>query len=174
MSKIGLFFGPLKGSVHRVAEKVKAALGEQNVEMISVNDASLPDLIRFDYIIFGISTVGKETWDSDYSNTDWSKFFPNISKVDFSGKTVAIFGLGDHITYSNHFVNAMGVLAKDLVKNGATIVGKVDPSGYEFDESEAVIDGMFIGLPVDEDFESELTDERVANWVKSIKPAFGL
>jgi len=174
MSKIGLFFGPEKGSVHRVAEKVKAALGEQNVEMISVNDAKLSDLEKYNRIIFGISTVGKETWDSDYSNTDWSKFFPNISKVDFSGKTVAIFGLGDHITYSSYFVNAMGMLAKDLRKNGATIVGKVDPSGYEFDESEAIFDGMFIGLPIDEDFEPELTDERVANWTKSIKQAFGL
>jgi len=174
MSKIGLFFGPLKGSVHRVAEKVKAALGEQNVDMISVNDAVLSDLEKYDLIIFGISTVGKETWDSNYSNTDWSKFFPNISKVDFSGKTVAIFGLGDHITYSSYFVNAVGVLAKDLMKNGANIVGKVDPSGYEFDDSEAIFDGMFIGLPIDEDFEPELTDERVANWISSIKPAFGL
>jgi flavodoxin I len=174
MSKIGLFFGPLKGSVHRVAEKVKAALGEQNVEMISVNDATASDLEKYDRIIFGISTVGKETWDSTYSNTDWSKFFPNISKVDFSGKTVAIFGLGDHITYSSYFVNAVGVLAKDLLKSGATIVGKVDTAGYEFDDSEAVIDGMFIGLPIDEDFEPELTDERVSNWVNSIKPAFGL
>lgn len=174
MSKIGLFFGPLKGSVHRVAEKVKAALGEENVEMISVNDATISDLEKYDLIIFGISTVGKETWDSSYSNTDWSRFFPNISKVDFSGKTVAIFGLGDHITYSAYFVNAMGVLAKDLMKNGATIVGKVDPSDYEFDDSEAVIDGMFIGLPIDEDFEPEHTDERVSNWVKGIKPAFGL
>ncbi|MBL7966599.1 MAG: flavodoxin [Prolixibacteraceae bacterium] len=174
MSKIGLFFGPLKGSVHRVAEKVKAAIGEEQIELISVNDASATDLEKYDKIIFGISTVGKETWDSNYSNTDWSKFFPNISKVDYSGKTVAIFGLGDHITYSGYFVNAMGVLAKDLMKNGATIVGQVDPSGYEFDESEAVIDGKFIGLPIDEDFEPELTDERVANWVKTIKPAFGL
>ena len=174
MSKIGLFFGPLKGSVHRVAEKVKAALGEQHVEMISVNDASASDLEKFDRIIFGISTVGKETWDSDYSNTDWSKFFPNISKVDYSGKTIAIFGLGDHITYPSHFVNAMGVLAKTLLKNGATIVGKVDTSSYEFDESEAIIDGMFVGLPIDEDFEPELTDERVANWANSIKPAFGI
>jgi flavodoxin I len=174
MSKIGLFFGPLKGSVHRVAEKVKAAIGEQHVEMISVNDADAADLEKYDKIIFGISTVGKETWDSNYSNTDWSKFFPNISKVDYSGKTVAIFGLGDHITYASHFVNAMGVLAKELTKNGATIVGQVDPSGYEFDESEAIVDGKFVGLPVDEDFESELTDERVSNWVKSIKPAFGL
>ena len=174
MSKIGLFFGPEKGSVHRVAEKVKAALGEQNVEMISVNDAQQSDLDKFDKIVFGISTVGKETWDSNYSNTDWSKFFPNISKVDYSGKTVAIFGLGDHVTYSSHFVNAIGVLAKELLKNGATIVGEVDPSGYEFDESEAVVEGKFIGLPIDEDFEPELTDERVANWVNILKPAFGL
>jgi flavodoxin I len=174
MSKIGLFFGPQKGSVHRVAEKVKAALGEQEVEMISVNNASTSDLEKYNLIIFGISTVGKETWDSDYSNTDWSKFFPNISKVDFSGKTVAIFGLGDHVTYSGYFVNAMGMLAKDLMKSGATIVGQVDPSGYEFDESEAILDGKFTGLPIDEDFEPELTDERVDNWIKSIKPAFGL
>jgi len=174
MSKIGLFFGPLKGSVHRVAEKVKAAFGNELVEMIFVNDASASDLEKYDQIIFGISTVGKETWDSNYSNTDWSKFFPHISKVDYSGKTIAIFGLGDHLTYSNHFVNAIGVLAKELMKNGATIVGKVDPASYEFEESEAVIDGMFIGLPIDEDFEPELTDERITNWVNSIKPSFGL
>lgn len=174
MSKIGLFFGPEKGSVHRVAEKVKAALGDQSVVMISVQDASVSDLEKYDKIIFGISTVGKETWDSNFSNTDWSKFFPNISKVDYSGKTVAIFGLGDHITYSSYFVNAIGALAKELLKNGATIVGKVDPSTYEFDESEAIFDGMFIGLPIDEDFQPELTDERVDNWVKDIKPAFKL
>ncbi|MDP3433274.1 MAG: flavodoxin [Bacteroidota bacterium] len=174
MSKIGLFFGPLKGSVNRVAEKVKTALGEQNIDMISVNDTSAENLESYDKIIFGISTVGKETWDSDFSNTDWSKFFPNISKVDYSGKTVAIFGLGDSVTYANHFVNAMGVLAKQLLKNGATIVGKVDPASYEFEESDAIFDGMFIGLPIDEDFQPELTDERVSNWVNDIKPAFGL
>ena len=174
MSKIGLFFGPEKGSVNRVAEKVKAALGEQNIEMISVHDATVEDLEKYDKIIFGISTVGKETWDSDFSNTDWSKFFPNISRVGYSGKTIAIFGLGDHITYSSYFVNAMGVLANELLKNGATIVGKVDPASYEFDDSEAIFDGMFIGLPIDEDFQPELTDERVTNWVNDIKPAFGL
>jgi flavodoxin I len=174
MYKIGIFFGPIKGSVHRVAEKVKAAIGEQNAEMISVNEASVADLEKYDRIIFGISTVGKETWDSNYSNTDWSKFFPSISKVDFSDKTVAIFGLGDHITYSSHFVNAIGVLAKELLKKGAKLVGEVDPSGYEFDDSEAVMDGKFVGLPIDEDFEPELTDERIASWINSIKSAFSL
>lgn len=174
MSKIGLFFGPLKGSVHRVASKVAAAFGEENVEMISVHDAEVSDLEKFDKLIFGISTVGKETWDSDFSNTDWAKFFPTVRKTDFSGKTVAIFGLGDHVTYSRHFVNAIGALANVLTKNHATLVGQVDTAGYEFDDTEAVEDGKFLGLPLDEDFEPEKTDGRVSVWVNSIKPAFGL
>ena len=174
MSKVGLFFGPLKGSVHRVADKIKAALGEENVAMISVQEAEISDLTKFDKIIFGISTVGKETWDSEYSNTDWSKFFPVVEQADFSNKSVAIFGLGDSVTYPAHFVNAMGRLAKVLLKNNATIIGQVDTEGYEFEESEAIFDGQFIGLPLDEDFEPELTDERIARWLDIIKPSMGL
>ena len=173
MSKIGLFFGPEKGSVHRVAEKLAEAIGEDKVEMVSVNDASYSDIDKFDKIIFGISTVGKETWDSEYSNTDWSKFFPEVSKADYDGKVVALFGLGDHVTYPDHFVNAMGRLAKELAKKDAKIVGSVDPDDYEFEESEALIDGKFVGLPLDEDFDPELTDERISNWLKSIQAEFG-
>lgn len=173
MSKIGLFFGPKKGSVHRVADKIKDAIGAEKVEMISVNEADASDIDRFEKIIFGISTVGKETWDSEYSNTDWSKFFPKAANADYTNKTVAIFGLGDHITYPGHFVNAMGMLAKEIMKKDAKIVGQVDPGSYEFDDSEAVIDGKFIGLPIDEDFEPEQTDERIIAWVNDIKPHFG-
>ena len=173
MSKIGLFFGPEKGSVHRVAEKIQAAIGTDKAELVSVNDASVTDLEKYDKIIFGISTVGKETWDSDYQNTDWAKFFPEVSKTDYAGKTVALFGLGDHITYPDHFVNAMGRLAKEIQKVNANIVGQVDPAEYEFEDSEAIIDGKFIGLPIDEDFEPELTDKRIAGWLDSIKANFG-
>lgn len=173
MNKIGLFFGPEKGSVHRVSEKVAVAIGKEKVELVSVNSASADDLEKYDKIIFGISTVGKETWDSEYSNTDWSKFFPEVGKIDYSGKVVAIFGLGDHITYPEHFVNAMGVLAKELKKQNVKIVGDVDPQGYEFDDSEALVGGKFVGLPIDEDFEPELTDERISRWLESIKSDFG-
>lgn len=173
MSKIGLFYGPEKGSVHRVAEKIAASIGKDKIDMVSVNSASATDLENYDKIIFGISTVGKETWDSEYSNTDWSKFFPEVGKADYSGKVVAIFGLGDHVTYPGHFVNAIGRLAKELMKENVKIVGSVDPESYEFEESEALIDGQFIGLPLDEDFEPELTDERISNWLKSIQSEFG-
>ena len=173
MSKVGIFFGPLKGAVNRVADKVKAALGDEAV-MMPIKNASTADLEKFDKIIFGISTVGKDTWDSDFSSNDWGKFLPEISKVDFSGKTVAIFGLGDHITYSTHFVDFVGLLGKELLNNNAKIVGQVSTDGYEFEASEAIIDGRFIGLPLDEDFEPDLTDERLSNWLKIIKPEFGL
>ena len=174
MSKIGIFFGPEKGSVHRVAEKLQNIIGSEKAELISVNDASVADIEKYDKIIFGISTVGKETWDSEYSNTDWSKFFPEVSKTDYAGKTVALFGLGDHVTYPDHFVNAMGMLAKEILPLNANIVGQVDPAGYEFEDSEAIIDGKFIGLPIDEDFEPEMTDERIAGWINSIKLSLGL
>lgn len=173
MNKIAIFFGPLDGAVHRVAKKVQNAIGNDKVVMVPVKDASVADLEKYDKIIFGISTVGKETWHSIYSNVDWAKFLPEISKTRYEGKTLAIFGLGDHITYSATFVDHIGLLAGELTENGAKLVGQVPVDGYEFEESEAVADGMFMGLPVDEDFEPELTDERVNNWVEQLRPHFG-
>ncbi len=172
MSKIAIFFGPVGGAVNRVADKLKKAIGEDKVELLAVKDASASDIEKYDKIIFGLSTVGKESWDSSFSANDWGKFLPEISKVDYSNKTVAVFGLGDHVTYANAFVDHMGLIGRKLMERGAALVGPVDTDDYEFDESEAVIDGKFIGLPLDEDFEPEKTDERIAKWVEAIREDF--
>jgi flavodoxin I len=173
MNKIAIFFGPLDGAVHKVAEKIKEAIGEEKVVMVPVQDATVADLEKYDKIIFGLSTVGKETWHAKYNNNDWAKFLPEISKTRYEGKNLAIFGLGDHVTYAATFVDHIGLLARELMKNGAKLVGQVSTDGYEFDDSEAIIDGKFLGLPVDEDFEPEMTDERVKNWVELLRPHFG-
>lgn len=173
MSKIAIFYGPVGGAVNRVADKIKEAIGEDKVEMLAVKNASADDIEKYDKIIFGLSTVGKDTWDSTYANNDWANFLPEVSKVDYSEKTVAVFGLGDHVTYAHGFVDHIGLLGRELMANGAALVGPVSTEGYDFDESEAVIDGKFIGLPLDEDFEPELTDERVANWIELIREDFG-
>lgn len=173
MSKTAIFFGPVGGAVNRVADKIKKQIGDDKVELVSVKDATAADLDRFDKIIFGISTVGKDTWDSKFANNDWGIFLPEIEKVNYAGKKVAIFGLGDHVTYAATFVDHMAVLANKLKQNGAVLSGQVAADGYEFDESEAVVDSKFVGLPIDEDFEPELTDERVASWVKQLASEFG-
>lgn len=173
MGKIAIFYGPEKGAVNRVADKVKDAIGVDKVEMVLVKNATVADLEKYDKIIFGISTVGKDTWHAKYTNVDWAKFLPEISKTSYAGKTIAIFGLGDHVTYAATFVDHIGLLAKELIKNGAVLSGKVPAADYEYDESQAVEDDLFLGLPVDEDFEPELTDERVKKWVELIRPDFG-
>jgi len=172
MSKIAIFFGPADGSVHRVARLVASKIGEDKTQLIHVNDASVDDLARYDKIIFGISTVGKETWEQKFSNVDWARFMPFIYEFNFTGKKVAIFGLGDHITYAYHFVNSMGTLAKIVLENGGELLGRVSPEGYIFQDSEALENGEFLGLPVDEDFEPELTDARVSDWVEKLTKEF--
>jgi flavodoxin I len=51
-------------------------------------------------------------------------------------------------------------------------VGHVDPDEYEFEESQGIYNGKFIGLPIDEDFEAHLTDERIRKWLNKILPLF--
>ena len=172
MSKIAIFYGPEGGSVNRVAELIQNKIGKDKAELVAVKSASADDLEKYDKIIFGLSTVGKDTWDSEFSTNDWGKFMPEIAKVDYSNKTVAIFGLGDHVTYAHAFVDHIGLLGKELMANGAVLVGPVDTDGYEFEESEAIVDGKFIGLPIDEDFEPEMTDDRVTAWLEVLKPDF--
>ena len=168
MSNIAIFFGPENGAVHRVAKSLASKIAHLQPDMILVNDATAEDLAKYDTIIFGISTIGRDTWDQKFGNVDWAKFMPTVTSFDFTGKKVAIFGLGDHITYAYHFVNSMGILARAVVKNGGNLIGKVSPEGYTFQDSEALEGGIFLGLPIDEDFEDELTDSRLNSWVEQL------
>ena len=172
MNKIAIMFGPENGSVHRVAKLLASKIAAQKPDLILVNEASANDLSRYEIIVFGISTIGRDTWDQKFGNVDWAKFMPTVSSFDFTGKKVAIFGLGDHITYAYHFVNSMGILAKTVLKNGGQLIGKVSPEGYTFQDSEALESGMFLGLPIDEDFEPELTEERLNGWVELLNQEF--
>ena len=51
MSKTAIFFGPLKGAVNRVADKLKDAIGDDKVEMIPVNTATVADIKKYDRAI---------------------------------------------------------------------------------------------------------------------------
>lgn len=172
MKKIGLFYGPLGGSTEKVAQKVAAALGNENVDLIPIKESKATDVEKYENVIFGMSTIGKETWDADKPANDWDLFLPELQKIDYSNKIIAMFGLGDQVTYDLHFVDSLGLVAEEILPKGAKIIGRVSTDGYDFRESEALYDDEFIGLPVNEDFEPELTDERVNNWVEKIKTEF--
>ncbi len=170
--KTGIFYGPEGGSTEKVAKLIAKEFGEDKVDLILVKNSNAKELEKYDKIIFGISTIGKETWDAHHPNNDWDVFFPNISNIDYSNKTIALFGLGDSVSYSAYFVDALGKLGRKLLEKNAKIVGQVSTDNYTYEHSEAEIDGKFIGLPIDEDFEDHMTEERVEAWVKEIRPFF--
>lgn len=113
------------------------------------------------------------TWntgaDSMRSGTAWDSHVEGIPDLQMTGRTVAIVGLGDSSSYSDYFCDAMEELYTAFIQAGAKMVGKVSPDGYTFSESKSVVDGLFCGLPVDEDSEADLTDQRLAQWVKQLK-----
>jgi flavodoxin I len=152
MKKIGLFYGPVSGSTERIAEKIWNLIGKEKCDLLKVRDSKKEDLARYDSIIFGISTIGAETWDAEAVKSGWFTFIHELTDADLTGKKFAIFGLGDQIRYPDHFVDAMGDLYEILSDKGSDTVGKVDPAGYQFTDSKALLNGKFVGLPLDEDF----------------------
>ena len=62
----------------------------------------------------------------------------------------------------------MGELYNGIKDSGAKFIGCVDTDDYSFDDSEAVINGKFIGLPLDDINEDDKTDTRIDAWVAAI------
>lgn len=171
--KIGIFYGPAESSsTEKVAQKLAGQIGHDKTDLIAVKNASAEDLDQYTNIIFGISTVGRETWNGYSPPGDWDHFRSELDKVELGDKVVAMFSLGDHITYPRHFADALGVLAEILIPKKVQIIGQVDPGEYEFEESRGIYDGKFIGLPIDEDYEAHLTDRRIRKWLDKILPHF--
>lgn len=172
MKKVGIFFGPAGGSTEKLAMQIQGELGSDNADLILIKNTKAADLDRYENIIFGCSTIGGETWSAEKSKSDWDQFRTEFDKIDYTDKTFALFGLGDHLSYPRNFVDNMGAIAKMMIAKNAKIVGQTKTEDYEFIDSEAVIGSRFIGLPIDEEFESEKSEARVKSWVKAIKQDF--
>lgn len=76
---------------------------------------------------------------------------------------------GDSDSYSDTFCDGIGILYEDLKDTGCTFIGITDTAGYTFDASVAVVNGKFVGLPIDEVNEDSQTDQRIDQWVEGLK-----
>ncbi|AWF82211.1 flavodoxin FldA [Microbulbifer sp. A4B17] len=171
MSKIGLFYGSDEGNTESVALRIRARLGEENVDLFDIADVTQLDIVNYQYLIFGIPT-----WDFGQIQSDWEEFWEDVQEIDFTGKTVALFGLGDQFGYGDYFLDAMGMLHDVIVERGASIVGHWSTEGYEYEASKAEVDGgaKFVGLAVDEDQQEEMTAERLNLWCRQVAEELAL
>ncbi len=167
MSKIGLFYGTQTGKTEIIAEMIRAEFGENTIDVHDMAQVDVSDFDGYTKLI-----IASPTWNIGELQSDWDGFLPELDSIDFTGKTVAYFGTGDQIGYADNFMDAVGILEEKISGLGAKTIGYWSIDGYDFSESKAVKNGKFVGLAIDEDNQSELTEERVRAWVAQIKHEF--
>ncbi|HEY7885415.1 MAG TPA: flavodoxin FldB [Cellvibrionaceae bacterium] len=171
MARIGLFFGSDEGNTQQVAARIAKRLGPDSVDVYDIADVTQLTFADYERIILGIPT-----WDFGQIQSDWEEFWEDLAEIDFSGKTVALFGLGDQFGYGDYFLDAMGMLHDVIAISGPRRIGFWPTEGYEYDASKAeTADGsQFVGLGLDEDQQEDLTAERLDQWCQQIHAEFGL
>jgi flavodoxin I len=166
MAKIGLFYDSDTGNTRKVAKMIRKLFDEEDIELKNITKVEPADFEKYSAFILGTPTLG----DGELPE-NWDTFLPELEAIDFTGKTIALFGLGDQEEYAHEFVDALGILYETFEPLGASFVGFWPLDGYEYDISRGELDGEFVGLVIDQDNQSDLTAERVETWVNQVKPA---
>lgn len=157
--KTGIFYGSTTGTTEMVAKKVGALLGADVMPAAEIDKVE-----NYDFVIFATST-----WGMGDLQDDWFGALEILTGKNLSGKKVALIGIGDQASFGDTFVDGMGTIYEEIKDKGVTLVGKTSVDGYDFSSSKAVVDGEFAGLVIDENNQSELTEERIAAWVEKVR-----
>lgn len=160
MSKTIVVYGSTTGTCESIAQTLGDQLG---AEVINVSDLTANQLAEADNIVLGTST-----WGAGELQDDWYDGVNVVKSANLSGKRVALFGCGDSASYSDTFCGGMKELYDAAVAAGATVVGAVPTDGYTFDDSDAVVDGQFVGLALDDVNEDDKTSDRISAWLPAL------
>ena len=177
MSQIRVFFGTTSGSTRKVAKMIKKRFDDAVMAApLNINRTDAEVFASYPLLLLGTSTVGEGQLPgaSADSEASWEEAMAKLAGVDLSGKTVALFGLGDQSRYPERFASGLRDLYEFVISKGAAVVGQWPTEGYEFEQSRAVVDGQFVGLVLDLSNQSQLTEARLDAWLKQIAPVFGL
>ena len=156
-------YGSSTGTCESIAQTIASKLG---VEAVDVTKLTEDTVKANDNLIIGTST-----WGAGELQDDWYDGINTLKAAGLSGKTVAIFGCGDREAYGHTFCGGMAELYNAAKEAGANVVGSVATDGYTYDDSEAVVDGKFVGLPLDDVNEDDKTEGRIDAWLEEIKPS---
>merc|ERR1711972_685762 len=103
------------------------------------------------------------------TGTTMDDYLDEIRGLDLGGKPVAVFGCGDSQGYGDNFCDAIEEMHGAFKEAGGKMLGYVDSSAYQHSESKSDVGGKFLGLPLDQDNEGDMTPERVDAWVSQLR-----
>ena len=168
MANMGIFCGTAGGTSLIVAEAIADAfeIDEDNLINMEEDFDDVEQMLEYDVLF-----IGSSTWGQGDVHHEWvdPQFEIDSEGVDFSGKTVALFGAGDCVKHGEHFCSAIGKLYKTFTNAGANVVGFVDKSDYSYEFSLAEMEDKLCGLAIDQHNEKDKTETRIENWIESLK-----
>lgn len=162
--RTAIFYGSTTCYTEMAGEKIQQQLEtllDTKIDMFNIESVALSRAQEYDFVIFGIST-----WDFGELQEDWESSWDDIKNLSLSGKTIALYGLGDQLGYADWFQDALGMLYDALLPLNVDIIGFWPTSGYEYTASKAEVgEGeFFVGLSLDDENQYEDTDDRIEQW----------
>lgn len=157
--KTAIFYGSTTGVTEEISRKVANIL---HADIFPVSEIS--KVKEHDFIILASST-----WGMGELQDDWIEGIENLKTENLTGKKVGFIGVGDQESFGDSFVDAIGIIYNEIKDQGIHLVGQTSTEGYSFRTSKGVIDGEFLGLIIDENNQSELTETRIKKWIEKVR-----
>jgi len=157
-----IFYASSTGNTEYVSKLIAEELGD--LETFDIASEDISTISDYDKVVLGIAT-----WGDGELQDDWDEVWDSFTAIDFTGKTVALFGLGDQDSYGENYIDAVAIVYEHLLTTPAKIVGKWPiTEEYFYEESRAIEGEEFMGLALDEDNQDDLTKSRITKWCEDI------
>ena len=157
--KIGIFYGSTTGITENIANRVGTLLKADVMEVAEISKVE-----EYDIAIFATST-----WGMGDLQDNWQEGLEILKTKNLTGKKVAFIGVGDQESFGDSFVDGIGIIYEEIKDKGITLIGQTSTDGYSYSNSTGILDGDFLGLVIDENNQSNLTDGRIKLWIKSVR-----
>jgi len=163
--QVAIYYGSSSGNTERIAKQLATLLSDHHPVVHDVAQTGLADAQHHGLLFFGIPT-----WNEGECQPDWAKRWREFEDLDLSRAHVALFAPGDQFGYPDTYCNGMGRLHALLIGRNVRCIGKWPSTGYRGGSPLALTaDGSrFVGLPLDEEAQGNLTPARLRNWVAQV------
>lgn len=155
---IGIFYGSTTGTTEGVAKEIGTLL---NGDVFSASEILKGQ--NYDTLILATST-----WGMGDLQDDWEGALEDLKSLNLTGKKVAFIGIGDQSSFGDTFVDGIGILYEAIENQNFILVGQTPTDSYDYSDSRGIKNGEFLGLVIDDNNQSELTEERIKNWIKTL------
>jgi len=167
MKKIAIVYSFNSVKSAKVASKIAEHLSGYTIVKLNVENCNAKEFILYDGYILSVPTW----FDGELPNY-WDEILPALDDLEMTGKKVALFGLGDQKNYPENFCDAVGILGDFFEEKGAKLIGYTSCDGYTFESSKALRENVLIGLLLDQENQSKLSDDRITKWVQQLELEF--